>query len=150
MEDQIRQKCGEIMSNIIDKLNSIGNFEICNRPASIEIIEEAADIMNVQLGKQVKEYLSVCGKLSFSFVELYGITEYKQLNSDLIQKTCSLHMNYPQTRGYVVIEDQGDGDYVLCDSLDRTFQFIPTLSEEIVALNKSFIDYIMQRYREVS
>lgn len=138
------------MSNIINTLNSIGNFEICNKPASLELIEKAAKIMNVQLGKQVKDYLSVCGKLSFSFVELYGITEYKQLNSDLIQKTCSLHMNYPQTQGYVVIEDQGDGDYVLCDSSDKTFKFIPTLSEEIVALNKLFIDYIVQRYREVS
>lgn len=134
----------------MDKLNSIGNFEPSNKPASLELIEKAAKIMNVQLGKQVKDYLSVCGKLSFSFVELYGITEYKQLNSDLIQKTCSLHMNYPQTRGYIVIEDQGDGDYILCDSSDRTFQFIPTLSEEIVALNKSFIDHIVQRYREVS
>lgn len=103
--------------------------------------------LQVKLGQQLKKYILTYGFLSYKFIELFGVNSKQGLNSDMIKNTKYLHEKYPSTCSFVVIENAGDGDYILVDSNDNTYEFIPTLHKELKNLNQKLFDYIYIRFK---
>ena len=131
-------------------IKSYSGVKTSKYPPSKTLLNEAQGALKFTFGKMMEMYLLDCGYLEFSFVVIYGIYANKGLESDLIVKTLSLHKRYPQLEHYVVIEDKGDGDYILCDENDNIYNFIPTCSSDIKPLPYKLFDYFFQRYNEAN
>ena len=48
---------------------------------------------------------------------------------------------------YVAVEKLGEGDYILCDSQDMVFEFIPGENSKIHPLNKTLLSYVLERLK---
>ncbi|MDR0573793.1 MAG: SMI1/KNR4 family protein [Tannerella sp.] len=119
-----------------------------NRVNSV-FIPELERELSVAIGEQLKKYILEYGYLAFKFVELYGITDNQKLNSDMVKKTKFLHKEFAFTSRFVVLEDAGDGDFILIDSDDGVFEFIPESGSDIKPLSKKLFDYISTRFNSI-
>jgi len=126
------------------------NIQKSNFLPTEELLLKAQEKLNFKMGILLKDYLLNCGFLEFFFVEINGIYANKGLDSDLITKTISLQERFEKTKGFILLEDKGDGDYILCDSNDKVYEFIPSMSFEIKPLNVDIISYLESRYSEVA
>lgn len=114
-----------------------------------EAINEVEKAVGIKLGQQLIKYITTYGYLIFESVELYGITARQGIEeSDMVKQTLYLHKYFPSTKGYIALENQGDGDYYIVDSTDTVYEFI---SEQDKLKNTSLklFDYIIKRFEEV-
>lgn len=122
--------------------------EVCNQRADIAIIEESEQLVGLKFGDEMTEYLLRYGYLAYEYVEFYGITAKKGVESSLVKKAIYLHNYYPETKGFVPLEDRGEGDYALVNSEDRVYSYDCSL-KEMVDTGLSLFDYIKQRFESV-
>lgn len=123
-------------------------LKVLARP-SAETIKDASVILGMTFGPQMTDYLSCYGAISFDAVEFNGLTETKRNNSSLVRNTLYLRDAFPdQLHGRVLIEDRGDGDYILCDQNDRVIRFTPENSLNVFDSGLDLIDYTLLRHQE--
>lgn len=115
---------------------------------SQEIVEEIENIISVKIGYQLKEYIIKYGFLSFKHVELYGINSKQGVNSDMIKTTLMLHEQYVNTKSMIALENRGDGEYILVDKNDNTYEIDTSIDSNIRPLNKDLFNYIIDRFNE--
>ena len=116
---------------------------------SLETIREAGRILGMIFGPELADYLRTYGVIAFGTVEFNGITEFKKNNSSLVRNTFYLRDAFPdRINGKVLLEDRGDGAYVLCDASDRIWFFTPELSAELVDSGLDLVDYTLKRHEE--
>lgn len=114
---------------------------------SPETVKNAAAALGMAFGSEMSEYLSVYGAISFGPIEFNGLTEAKKNNSSLVLNTACLREAFPgKLNGLALLEDRGDGDYILCDSSDHIWFFTPELSLELIDSGMDLIDYTLQRH----
>ena len=87
------------------------------------VIAEAEVQLQVTFGTQLKQYILKYGYLGYEYAELYGMNSNENLKSDLVEQTKYLHKYYPETKNYIAIENQGEGDYYLVDQSDMVFEY---------------------------
>lgn len=117
---------------------------------SAETVKDASFALGITFGPQMIDYLSNYGAISFDTVEFNGLTETKKNNSSLVRNTLFLRDAFPsQMNGLVLLEDRGDGDYVLCDSNDRVIRFTPEISLKAIDSGLDLIDYTLLRHQEI-
>ncbi len=132
---------------LLDKIAELNDIEFSDKPCSSALIKKISKVVNCSVGEQLVEYLSRFGFCSFEYVELYGANERQKLNSDMVLKTLELHEYHPNTQAYLLLEDQGDGDYLLIDGKDKIYSYIPTLNKEIIDMRQDLRTYILERYQ---
>ena len=128
-------------------LQEIADVEFCDAPASMVTIQTAQQELGCVFGKQLCSYLTDFGYLARAEKELYGINERQKCASDMVMTTKMLHEDFPQTRQYVAVENLGEGDYILCDSQDVVFEFIPGENSKIHPLSKTLLSYVLERLK---
>lgn len=133
----------------IEDIKALDGVKIAKYLPSDATLKQVSEKLSFKMGCYLNEYLSKCGYIEFSFVEIFGVTENKGLSSDMVIKTILLYKNYPQTMSYVALEDKGDGDYILCDERDNIFEFIPTFKSDLIPLNCDLFSYLVGRYNEI-
>ena len=116
---------------------------------SAETIREASFVLGMRFGPQLSEYLLTYGAIAFGAVEFNGITEAKKNNSSLVRNTVFLRDAFPgMLSRLAVLEDLGDGAYVLCDESDHIWRFTPETSLNLVDSGFDLIDYTLNRSQE--
>lgn len=115
------------------------------RLVDVKTVEEAQNIIGIQFGKQLKEYILKYGYLSYKFVELYGINLNQKMESDLVTQTLYIHKYFPETKGYIAVENQGDGDYFMVDNNDNVYEYDSEL-KELSDIKMKLFDYILDRF----
>lgn len=134
------------MKSFKDKLNSaVSAYDSTPSLPSKATLAMAAQALNMTFGPILKEYLSSFGYLGCGAVELYGINESQGLNSDMVKTTLNILEFAPSCSGYAVIDNRGDGIYVLCDSNDRVFVMPDNPSAQPRPLGLCLDDYIISR-----
>ena len=131
-----------------DKIEkAMGDVEFSDAPASEETLRDVQQKLGFDFGPQLKSYLGEFGYLSRGSSELYGVNERQKLESDLVLISQTLHDYFPMSRGMAAVDNQGDGDYILCDARDMIYEFIPSDRKEIVPLGKDLLGYILERLK---
>lgn len=116
---------------------------------SDDTIRETGMLLEMKFGPQLSDYLRNFGAISFGTVEFNGITEAKKNNSSLVRNTVYLRDAFPgKLTGMVLLEDRGDGDYILCDTGDHIWHFTPEVSTDLVDSGMDLIDYTIRRHKE--
>lgn len=114
-------------------------------PSKIKNIE---NLIKVKIGEQLRTYITTYGYLIFEGIELYGITARQHLgDSDLVKQTLYLHKYFTSTKGYIALENQGDGDYYLVDSQDNIWELISE-QNKLKSTGLKLFDYILKRFEE--
>jgi len=120
------------------------NIEYSKGPIDLNMLKQAEKLLGVNFGEQLSEYLLKYGYFAKDFIELFGMTANQGLSSDLVKETLYLHQYFPETRDYVAVENQGEGDYYIVASDDQVYEFDSNL-KSLVNTHFSFWDYIMRR-----
>ena len=67
----------------------------------------------------------------------------------MVKQTLYLHKYYPITRGFIALENQGEGDYYIVDENDNVYEYDSEL-EELTNKNIKVFDYILDRFVQVN
>ena len=126
-----------VLSNDVDYSNAL---------IDETLLKQAESALGVKFGDELKTYLLQYGYLGYSFVEFYGMNSRQKLESDLVKQSLYLHKYFPKTQSYVVIENQGEGDYYLVDSQDTVYEFI-TETNNLIAKQMKLFDFIVSRFK---
>ena len=113
--------------------------------------EDLQDILlknEIQIGKQLKEYILQFGYLAFKQIEFYGINGIQKEKSDLIKNTLYLNRKFEKTKNFIAIENKGDGEYYLVDSKDNVYRYLID-NDKLERQNLKFFDYILKRFEEI-
>ena len=113
-----------------------------------EDLIKVSDKMGVQIGKELADYILQYGYLAFEYSELYGINSRQFLESDMVKQTIYLNSYYPETREYIAIENQGEGDYYIVDKNDYIYEFDVEMSTLTPTLIKLY-EYILNRFESI-
>lgn len=118
---------------------------------STETLRAVENLLNFRFSKELTEYLRRCGFLAFSFVELNGINELQKEKSDMVLATLNFQEVFPAIKEhYVVLEDRGDGDYILCSEDDKIYSYTSLLQAGPISLEMRLFEYIQKRFSEVA
>ena len=121
---------------------------VSNSLISSGTVDKVENLTGIKVGEQLKEYMTTYGYLIFESIELYGITARQEPdNSDLVKQTLYLHQYFPITKGYIALENRGDGDYCLVDSRDTVYEFISE-QNKLKTTGLKLFDYILKRFEE--
>lgn len=112
------------------------------------VIAEAEEQLEVTFGAQLKQYILRYGYLAYEHAELYGMNSNEKLKSDLVEQTKYLHKYYPEIKNYIVIENQGEGDYYLVDQADMVFEY-DTNTGKLTAADCTLFEYIVKRFESI-
>ena len=112
------------------------------------VIAEAEEKLEVTFGAQLKQYILKYGYLAYEHAELYGMNSNEKLKSDLVEQTKYLHKYYPETKNYIAIENQGEGDYYLVDQSDMVFEY-DTDTGKLTAADCTLFEYIAKRFESI-
>lgn len=113
------------------------------------VIAEAEVQLQVTFGTQLKQYILKYGYLGYEYAELYGMNSNENLKSDLVEQTKYLHKYYPDTKNYIAIENQGEGDYYLVDQSDMVFEY-DTDMEKMTSIGCTLFEYIVKRFESIN
>ena len=113
------------------------------------VIAEAEVQLQVTFGTQLKQYILKYGYLGYEYAELYGMNSDENLKSDLVEQTKYLHKYYPETKNYIAIENQGEGDYYLVDQSDMVFEY-DTDMEKMTSIGCTLFEYIVKRFESIN
>jgi hypothetical protein len=137
------------MNDFVKRISSVGITEKSKNPASVQLLESIEEYLNIKLGSQMCSYLLEYGYLAFGYIEFNGANEKQKLRSDIVINSGYVHEHYPETRGFIVLEDRGEEDFILCDSQDAVYSFTPAASRGIRKMNLYLVDYIIERYNQI-
>ena len=128
-----------IEENEVDKTTNLVNESV---------IAEAEEQLQVTFGTQLKQYILKYGYLGYEYAELYGMNSNENLKSDLVEQTKYLHKYYPETKNYVAIENQGEGDYYLVDQSDMIFEYDTDMGK-MTPIGCTLFEYIVKRFESI-
>lgn len=100
--------------------------------------------LDAKIGNQLKEYLTNYGYIGCGFVEMYGIDRRMLMRSDMVKNTMLMHEQHPNTKGLIIIENQGDGDYYLVNSSDNMYRYLEE-RDHLTNLHINLYEYISKR-----
>lgn len=112
------------------------------------LLKAAEQMTGISFGSELREYLLQYGYLGYGFAELYGMNARQGLNSDMVKETLYLHEYYPETKEFVAIENQGEGDYYLVNSRDEVYEYDANLGK-LVQVKYTLFEYIVHRFEQV-
>lgn len=112
------------------------------------LLKAAEQMAGISFGSELREYLLQYGYLGYGFAELYGMNARQGLNSDMVKETLYLHEYYPETKEFVAIENQGEGDYYLVNSRDEVYEYDVNLGK-LVQIKYTLFEYIVHRFEQV-
>ncbi|MBQ1685459.1 MAG: SMI1/KNR4 family protein [Clostridia bacterium] len=133
-----------ILSEFVDQ----NDVDFTYNRVDASYIPEMERLVGVRIGEQLASYITDYGYLGCRHIEFYGVNSIQMEKSDMIVRTASLHKRFPQTKDMIALEDRGDWDFILVDSNDKVYRFIPgnnTLSETNLKLN----GYIIARFARI-
>lgn len=104
-------------------------------------------LVEVSFGKELTQYILRYGYLAYKHVELYGINSKQMADSDMIKQTIYLHKYFSKTKGYIALENTGDGDYIIVDSIDDVFEYISD-EDSVQKTGLKLFGYIINRFQE--
>jgi hypothetical protein len=127
--------------------NHKSEFEI-NGEQSLDALSEIENIYNLKIGNQLKYYLLNYGSITYKSMELYGLG----FNDDdyylnIATRTKFLNESFGLPEGYFVVENMGDGAYIVVDINDDIFLF--EYNKAPLKLNKKFEDYLIRRFTDI-
>ena len=111
----------------------------------MSIIEKQVE---VPFGKELSQYVMTYGYLVFKHIELYGINSKQMLDSDMVKQTVYLHKYFPKTKGYVALENTGDGNYIIVASDDDVFEY-SSEDDQMQKTGMKLFSYIVSRFQSV-
>ena len=112
------------------------------------LLKAAEQMTGISFGSELSEYLLQYGYLGYGFAELYGMNARQGLNSDMVKETLYLHEYYPETKEFVAIENQGEGDYYLVNGRDEVYEYDANLGK-LVQMKYTLFEYIVHRFEQV-
>ena len=112
------------------------------------LLKAAEQMTGISFGSELREYLLQYGYLGYGFAELYGMNARQGLNSDMVKERLYLHEYYPETKAFVAIEDQGEGDYYLVNGKDEVYEYDVNLGK-LVQVKYTLFEYIVHRFEQV-
>ena len=112
------------------------------------LLKAAEQMTGISFGSELREYLLQYGYLGYGFAELYGMNARQGLNSDMVKETLYLHEYYPETKEFVAIENQGEGDYYLVNGRDEVYEYDANLGK-LVQVKYTLFEYIVHRFEQV-
>lgn len=112
------------------------------------LLKAAEQMTGISFGSELREYLLQYGYLGYGFAELYGMNARQGLNSDMVKETLYLHEYYPETKEFVAIENQGEGDYYLVNGKDEVYEYDANLGK-LVQVKYTLFEYIVHRFEQV-
>lgn len=115
------------------------------RRKSLLMISKA---MGVSVGKELADYILRYGYLAYKHSELYGINSIQFLNSDMVKQTIYLHTYYNETKNYISLENQGEGDYYLVNDKDEIYEF-NTETRTLTSTRNKLYEYIIERFKSI-
>ncbi|WP_262174225.1 SMI1/KNR4 family protein [Saccharococcus sp. Marseille-Q5394] len=135
----------------IDQFVQSHSADILTSPVkpNIDTIREAEELLTFTFGKQLNSYLTTYGFLIYQFIELHGINERQKMSSDLIINTQKARENFGDLEGFVVIENLGGGNYILCDEQDQVHEYLPMNEKKMKPLKLTFDEYVINRFNEI-
>lgn len=104
--------------------------------------------MGASIGNELSDYILKYGYLAYKHSELYGINSIQFLDSDMVKQTIYLHTYYPETKLFIALENQGEGDYYLVDEYDFIYEFDTELLI-LTPTNTKLYEYILQRFKSI-
>lgn len=116
----------------------------CNL-VDIKTLEEAEKIIGTNFGEQLRTYILKFGYLGYKHIELHGMNSNQNLSSDIVKQTLYIHKYFDKTKGLIVIENQGEGNYIVTNKYDKMFEFDSELNE-LINLDIDLFTYILQRF----
>ncbi|MBE6733960.1 MAG: SMI1/KNR4 family protein [Ruminococcaceae bacterium] len=105
-------------------------------------------LLGIKFGTQLRKYILDYGYLGYEYCELYGVNGIQMEKSDMIVTTLRLHSRFPATKGLVVLENYGDGDYYMVDGDDNVYRYICE-TDELSKTELKLFDYIVERFEFV-
>lgn len=133
----------------LDDFISANKVTKTTRVVNSTFLFEIEKLIGLHFGPELKKYLLNYGYLSYKHIELYGINSNENENSDMVKQTLYLHKYYPITRGFIALENQGEGDYYVVDENDNVYEYDSELAE-LTNINVKVFDYILDRFSQVS
>ena len=124
---------------------TIRDFDKSSAPPSVDTIAEVSKVLKIEFGPQMLSYLKEFGYLGKGSIELYGVNERQKLQSDLVTTTMNLWEYNCSCRGFVVIENRGDGIYAVCNANDEMFLSSANGHDAPEDLGMSLSAYISER-----
>ena len=112
------------------------------------LLKAAEQMTGISFGSELREYLLQYGYLGYGFAELYGMNARQGLNSDMVKETLYLHEYYPETKEFVAIENQGEGDYYLVNGKNEVYEYDVNLGK-LVQMKYTLFEYIAHRFEQV-
>ncbi|MCM1991323.1 SMI1/KNR4 family protein [Oceanirhabdus seepicola] len=120
--------------------------EFCASLIDKKMLGDTQKEIGVKIGNLLSEYILHYGYLAYDYVEFYGVNARQGMESDMIKQTKYLHENFPCTKPFIALENRGDGDYILIDSNDSVYEFIPSMNNEMRTMDCNLFDYIYDRF----
>ncbi len=113
-----------------------------------DTLKSAEKQIGFSFGKELTEYLLTYGYLGYEYIELYGINSNQGLKSDMVTQTEYLHKYFPQTKNFVALENQGEGDYYIVNGSDEVFEYISE-QDKLIDTGLSLFEYILNRFQNI-
>ena len=102
--------------------------------------------IGVSFGKELSQYVLHHGYLAYKHIELYGINSKQMADSDMVKQTLYLHKYFPLTKGYIALENTGDGNYIMVSSDDDVFEFYSD-DNQMQNMGMKLFSYIISRFQ---
>ena len=128
--------------------NQFGDADVSPNPPTKQTIESAEEAVGFRFGAMLKSYLMSFGYLGHGAVELYGINEVQKCQSDMVKTTLNIREYHKGCEGYVVVDNLGDGQYILCDQKDMVYELPEDDNTPPVSMNMNFMQYVVKRFSE--
>lgn len=107
---------------------------------------EIGNLLSFNFGIELATYIQKYGYLGYRYVEFCGINARQMERSDMVKQTLALRSRTQMADKYVVLENAGDGFYVLVDEEDAVYDFDED-SETVTSTGKTLNDYILERFK---
>ena len=132
----------------LNKFIESHEMDIVKNALSVNELKEILNIIAFVPGEQFLELIETYSYLAYEDVEFFGINSELKEKTNLNKSTWLLHKNYESTKAFYIIENRGNGYYVLVDGNDNIFNFYAGDSVKPEPINMKLFDYVLKRFTE--
>ena len=123
-------------------------MDIVKNELSVNQLKDILKIVGFVPGEQFLGFIETYSYLAYEDVEFFGINSELKEKTNLNKSTWLLHKNYEATEGFYILEDKGDGYYILVNGNDYIFNFFAGDSDKPEPINMKLFEYILRRFSE--
>lgn len=128
--------------------DQFGDVAMSPNPPTRQTIESTEEAVGFRFGPMLKSYLMAFGYLGRGAVELYGINDVQKCQSDMVKTTLNVREYHKGCEGYVVVDNLGDGQYILCDGEDMVYELPEDGDTPPMPVNMNLLGYVVKRFSE--